>query len=92
MSKSKNDITQKDMHPADIKALFEKRNVSLAQLSRHHGLQSNTLSVALHRPYPKGERIIADFLGMDPEHMWPERYAHRNTKNNGFIGTSSHVA
>ena len=88
MSKQQaNPSVKKDMHPSDIKAMFEKRNVSLSALSRHHGLAPNTLSNALRAPYARGERIIAEFLGMKPEDIWPERCAHRTTKNNVFIGT-----
>nr|DAS48596.1 MAG TPA: winged helix-turn-helix DNA-binding protein [Caudoviricetes sp.] len=24
--------------------------------------------------YPKGERIISDFLGIPPQEIWPSRY------------------
>lgn len=63
-----------DMHPADIIALLRKRKSSLAALSRANGLSSSTLANALNRPWPKGECLIADALGIEPNLIWPSRY------------------
>lgn len=63
-----------DMHPADIIAGLRKQKSSLAALSRQVGLSSSTLSNALVRPWPKGEHIIAEALGMAPSEIWPSRY------------------
>ncbi|ECF4922150.1 TPA: helix-turn-helix domain-containing protein [Salmonella enterica subsp. enterica serovar Vietnam] len=38
-----------------------------------------TLANALIRHWPKGERLIAEALGIAPEHIWPSRY--RKTEN-----------
>lgn len=54
-----------DMHPADIIAMLHKRKLSLAALSRQAGLSSSTLANALSRPWPKGEKIIAEALEKD---------------------------
>ncbi|WP_096177250.1 helix-turn-helix domain-containing protein, partial [Enterobacter hormaechei] len=54
-----------DMHPADIIAMLHKRKLSLAALSRQAGLRSSTLANALSRPWPKGEKIIAEALEKD---------------------------
>lgn len=67
---------EKDMHPADIAAALKKNGFSMAGLARRAGYTSGqTLRVALHRPWPKGERIIAAALEMKPEDIWPSRYA-----------------
>jgi len=63
-----------DMHPADIIAQLRKRNSSLAALSRQSGLSSSTLANALTRPWPKGEYLIAEALGIEPCIIWPSRY------------------
>nr|ELR5130232.1 helix-turn-helix domain-containing protein [Providencia rettgeri] len=47
---------------------------SLSQISRSAGLNSSTLNNALSRRWPKGERIIAEFLGVPAEEIWPSRY------------------
>lgn len=53
-------------HPADIIAGLRKKGTSLAALSRASGLSSSTLANALTRPWPKGEHLIAEALGVDP--------------------------
>lgn len=32
------------------------------------------MSMAIWRPWPKAERIIAEALGVPPEQIWPSRY------------------
>lgn len=61
-------------HRADILAAIKKRGGTLAQLSRDNGLHERTLYNALERSWPKGERIIAAYIGVDVNIIWPERY------------------
>lgn len=63
-----------DLHRADIIAALKKRGLSVRQLSRDAGLNENTLANALRSPWPKGEKIIAEAIGMTPEQVWPSRY------------------
>ncbi|EOE6853860.1 helix-turn-helix domain-containing protein [Cronobacter sakazakii] len=63
-----------DWHPADIIAALRKKGTSLAALSRASGLSSSTLANALTRPWPKGEYLIAEALGVHPSAIWPSRY------------------
>ncbi|AWD10212.1 transcriptional regulator [Salmonella enterica] len=63
-----------DWHPADIIAGLRKKGTSLAAVSRRAGLASSTLTNALNRRWPKGERLIAEALGVAPEQIWPSRY------------------
>ncbi|ECC2507208.1 helix-turn-helix domain-containing protein [Salmonella enterica] len=67
-------MMQPDWHPADIIAGLKKRGTSLAAISRQSGLASSTLANALTRHWPKGERLIAEALGVAPEKIWPSRY------------------
>ncbi|ENA9696621.1 helix-turn-helix domain-containing protein [Salmonella enterica subsp. enterica] len=67
-------MRQPDWHPADIIAALKKQGTSLAAVSRNAGLASSTLTNALNRHWPKGERLIADALGVAPEQIWPSRY------------------
>lgn len=69
-------MMQQDWHPADIIAGLKKRGTSLAALSRQAGLASSTLANALNRRWPKGERLIAEALGVAPEQIWPSRYCN----------------
>lgn len=63
-----------DWHKADIIAGLHKKGTSLAALSRSVGLSSPTLANALLRPWPKGEYLIAEALGVHPSVIWPSRY------------------
>ncbi|ETS31933.1 DNA-binding protein [Photorhabdus temperata] len=65
---------QADWHRADIRAALEKRGTNLRALSVRAGLAKDTLRNALTRPWPKGERIIAQAIGVDPSVIWPSRY------------------
>ena len=77
----------KDWHVADIKSALEKAGWSLRSLAKHHGYKCTTvLSDALRRPWPKGERIIAEAIGVDPATIWPSRYAAKDSSRRG--GTS----
>lgn len=67
-------ILQSDWHPADIIAALRKKGTTLAATSRAAGLSSSTLSNALSRPWPKGEMLIAEAVGIPPEKIWPSRY------------------
>lgn len=63
-----------DWHNADIIAALKKKGTSLAAVSRLAGLCSSTLSNAMTRKWPKGERLIAEAIGVRPEVIWPSRY------------------
>lgn len=63
-----------DWHQADIIACLRKKGTSLAALSRASGLSSSTLANALTRPWPKGEYLIAEAIGVHPSVIWPSRY------------------
>lgn len=67
--------TSPDWHKADIKAALHKRGLTFKGLSLAHGYRSvDACAQALHRPYPKVERIIAAALEVPPETIWPSRY------------------
>lgn len=64
-----------DWHRADVIAELRKKGWSLSQLAKHHGYRSpTTLGNALNRHWPKGEKIIAFALGLEPSEIWPSRY------------------
>lgn len=47
---------------------------SLRQIDLDHEVPVGTMSNALYRPDPKGERILSDILGIPAHHIWPSRY------------------
>ncbi|MBS9433016.1 helix-turn-helix domain-containing protein [Photorhabdus hainanensis] len=70
-----------DWHTADIIAAIRKKNKTLASLSREHGLSSSTLANALTRPWPKGEWLIAQEIGVTPA----KRTVRNDLPNNSDI-------
>lgn len=72
-------MTNQDWHQADIIAALRKKGTTLAAVSRAAGLSSSTLSNALSRPWPKGEILIGQALGISPSVIWPSRYYHPAT-------------
>ncbi|TDX13023.1 Nlp family transcriptional regulator [Buttiauxella sp. BIGb0552] len=75
-SQKKESITSpSNWHRADIIAAIKKKGGTLSQLSRENGLHERTLYNALERKWPKGEQIIADYIGVSVKEIWPERYS-----------------
>jgi len=72
-----------DWHPADIVAALRKKNWSLRQLSMHYHLSPGTLKAAIQAPYPNGEKLIADAIGVKPWDIWPSRYDANGQPNRG---------
>lgn len=64
----------KDWHRQEILVEIRKKKGSLSALSRESGLSPGTLSNALTRPWPKGEMIIAQAIGISPQEIWPSRF------------------
>lgn len=90
MSKNKSPLNmlkktrlKKDWHKADIIAAVRKTGTNLQMLSRKHGFGRTVLNNAIHAPYPKYERIIAQHLGTQPQVIWPSRYKSDGTPKSG---------
>ncbi|WP_072017536.1 helix-turn-helix domain-containing protein [Erwinia typographi] len=66
-----------DWHRIDIVAALHKQGVTMRGLSSQAGLGPDTLKNALYRSYPKGERIIASALNVEPARIWPSRYMRK---------------
>lgn len=79
-SRTRKKAAPKDWHRADIVAALHKAGWSLRKLATHHGYSApTTLSAALDRHWPKGERLIAEAIGIDPATIWPSRYPDKHT-------------
>jgi Ner family transcriptional regulator len=67
-----------DWHRQDVLSAIRKRNISVAELARRNGYSNPTTFYNVFKSsYPKIERIIAEFLGLQPEEIWPTRYMHK---------------
>jgi len=76
------DALKRDWQRADILAALQQRGFTLKSLSIAYGYHPTAPSIALKRPWPAVERIIADALGTTAPVVWPSRYdlsgqAHR---------------
>lgn len=69
--------TGRDWKALDFVIELRRRHSSWAQLAREQGWHPNTLRTVVDRPWPKAERIVADFLGVSPDVIWPSRYGAR---------------
>lgn len=92
MSNQKDRSSLQDWHRQDVMSAIRKREFTLAELARINGCKPATAYNVFHRPYPRIERIIAHFLEMEPQDIWPSRYANRTTKNSGVFGANKNVA
>lgn len=50
------------------------RGLSLAEIARRLGVHRTCPGEALHKPYPKMERALADAVGMTVHELFPERF------------------
>jgi Ner family transcriptional regulator len=89
---NRKDNSPADWHREDVMCAIRKRGSTLAEIARSVNTKPATAYNVFHRRYPRFERLIADFLELQPEEIWPSRYANRNTKIRAFIGTSKQVA
>ena len=64
-------------HPADIKALIQKRGATLTRLAVEAGAEPGACRTAVVRRNGPGEAIISQFLGIPAHELWPDRY-HAN--------------
>lgn len=51
------------------------RGLSLAELASRNNVARQTVWTAMHRRYPKMEKVIARALRIPVAHLWPERYS-----------------
>lgn len=79
---AKKNAAPQDWHSADVVAAVRKAGWSLQQLGFANGYtHRSALALALRKPYPKAEAIIADALGVEPRVIWPSRYNTDGTTN-----------
>lgn len=61
-------------HAEDVKAAIRKRGITVTELALKNRLSESYLRNALIRPLYRGEQIIARFLGVPAQSIWPDRY------------------
>ncbi len=79
--------SRQDWHNAEIVAALRMKGYSLRQLALLNGYgNANSLTKALHKPYPLAEALIAEAIGVNPWVIWPSRYGSDNKPNRGPSG------
>jgi len=66
-----------------VKAELRRKGFTLASLARIHGKGRTYFSLVLIYPLRKGEKIIADILGVHPSEIWPARYGSDGRPHQG---------
>lgn len=64
--------TARNQHPEDIKARVRKTGITLEDLGRRSGVAGDTVRKSLYVPCPKGNRVVARYLGIPLHELWPE--------------------
>ncbi|ECO1612347.1 helix-turn-helix domain-containing protein [Salmonella enterica] len=73
---TRNEVAE-DWHPGIIVGRIREKGLTLRALSLAAGLGKDTVKNSLYRKWPKGDKIIADALGVSPAEIWPSRYARK---------------
>jgi len=68
------ELVRRGWSKEQVKAALRDKGYSLVALSRLHGKGRAYFSLTLIQPMRKGEKIIADILGVHPSEIWPARY------------------
>ena len=76
--------TSKDWTRHDVLFAVRRTGTTLQRMSRKLGYSRSALGNALYAPYPKFERIIAEFLGTTPQKIWPSRYHPDGNPRSGY--------
>jgi len=66
--------TPEDWHPEQIKAAIRMRGTTLTALALSAGYRESAVIRTLRHCWPAVEQIIAQFLGVHPQDIWPSRY------------------
>lgn len=57
-----------------IKAELHRRGMTLSALGAMNDLSSQTMSKVATQPNRRAQAVIARFLNLKPESLWPDRY------------------
>ena len=69
--------SQRDWEAIDFVIAFRARGLTWAKLSANAGYKNTGLRNVVDRRWPKGERVVAEALGVSPDAIWPSRYPSR---------------
>jgi lambda repressor-like predicted transcriptional regulator len=64
-----------------IKHRLAVKGFTFSELARIHGVDKSCFTGVKRLTLPKYERIIADYIGVDPWDLWPDRYDAAHNPN-----------
>ncbi|WFE92277.1 helix-turn-helix domain-containing protein [Roseibium porphyridii] len=71
-----------------ITAEIHRQGMTFGELAKRAGITIKSFSQVWTRANRKAEKAIADFLNLEPEDLWPDRYPIRSAR----ILSSKHEA
>ena len=57
-----------------IKYRLELKGLTFGKIGAIHGIHRSCFTKVKAIPIPKNERILADYIGVEPWDLWPDRY------------------
>lgn len=76
-------MTQRPVPALDwpgIVAELHRRGMTLTELAKRNGLPLGATRKLRSTPHFKAQKIVAEFLGMKPEDLWPDRHHQRKPR------------
>jgi Ner family transcriptional regulator len=64
-----------------IKHRLDLQGFNFNKLAEIHNVHITCFTGVKNKPIPKYERLIADYLGVDPWELWPDRYDASHNPN-----------
>lgn len=63
-----------------IKCALEERGMTLTGLADLKGINPSVMRNVWKRPAPSAEKALADYLGVRPAELFPDRYPRRRSR------------
>jgi len=64
-----------------LKHRLELRGLTFGKIARAHKVAKSCFTKAKTHMLPKAERILANYVGLEPWDLWPERYDAAHNPN-----------
>lgn len=75
-----------------ILAALKSCGWTYSSLGVANGMGKATLRNAIRAPWPKGEDIIANTIGVDATDIWPSRFPRRNSSSHSASDSNTEEA
>ena len=72
-----------------LKLIASSKGLRIKDLARQNGLSSTAIYNPLYADWPKGERILANILSVEPQQLWPSRYDSEGRRKDNTRGSKS---